>query len=261
LTRIRLIHWNITEAAERTSILKSAGYEIDYEPFTPQTLKRLKNNPPAAVVIDLSRLPRQGRDVAIRIRHAKATRNITIIFVEGDQEKVDQVKMHVPDALYTDYNQINKALRAAVTNPPKVTTIPKSIFELYRNVPLAKKLGVISNTTLTLIDPPEDFGRTLDELPRNVTIQRCLSDQSDVVISFVETQKDLSRITEIADKLRPSGKLWIAWRKKTSEGDAAVTQTTVRKIGLSLGLVDYKVCSIDANWTGLLFARRKPKQA
>jgi CheY-like chemotaxis protein len=242
--------------------LKSAGYEVDYEPFAPQTLKKLKNNPPAAVIIDLSRLPSEGRDVAIRIRHAKATRKIPIIFVEGDQEKVDKVKTHVPDALYTDYNQINRTLREALANPPKVTTIPKSIFEPYRNVPLAKKLGIKSNITLTLIDPPEDFARTLGELPRNVTIQRRLSDQSDVFISFVETQKDLNGVTEIADKLRPGGKLWIAWRKKTPEGATSVTQTTVRKIGLSLGLVDYKVCSIDATWTGLLFTRRhKPKQA
>jgi hypothetical protein len=38
-----------------------------------------------------------------------------------------------------------------------------------------------------------------------------------------------------------------------------LTQAVVRKIGLATGLVDYKVCAIDAVWSGLLFTRRKGK--
>jgi CheY-like chemotaxis protein len=260
LTHVRLIHWNATEAKERASILESAGYRVDYDPLAPQALRKLRNNPPAAVVIDLSRLPSQGRDMAINIRHAKATRNIPIVFVEGDQQRVNQVKTHLPDAIYTDYSQIRTVLREAVADPPTVKVIPKSIFEPYRHASLTKKLGIKPNTTLVLIDPPRDFTKTLGELPPSVTVQRQLSDQSDLIILFAETQKGLQdRITEIISKLEPRGKLWIAWRKKTSQTATAVTQTTVRKAGLALGLVDYKVCRIDATWTGLLFTRRKPK--
>jgi hypothetical protein len=35
----------------------------------------------------------------------------------------------------------------------------------------------------------------------------------------------------------------------------------VRQAGLASDLVDYKVSAIDATWTGLRFAVRKPKQA
>jgi CheY-like chemotaxis protein len=260
LPRVCLIYWNVIEAKQKASILESAGYEVDYEPLAPQMLRKLKSNPPAAVVIDLSRLPSQGRDIAISIRHAKATRNIPIVFVEGERQKVKQVKTHILDAFYTGYNQIHIALKEAIAHPPEVTVIPKSIFEAYRHASLVKKLGIKPNTTLVLINSPKDFTKTLGKLPRSVTIQKQLSHQSDLIILFAETLKDLqNRMNKITGKLEPRGKLWIAWRKKTPETATAVTQIRVRKAGLALGLVDYKVCSIDATWTGLLFARRKPK--
>jgi hypothetical protein len=31
----------------------------------------------------------------------------------------------------------------------------------------------------------------------------------------------------------------------------------VRERGLALGIVDYKICAIDATWSGLLFAKRR----
>jgi hypothetical protein len=51
--------------------------------------------------------------------------------------------------------------------------------------------------------------------------------------------------------------LWIAWPKKGSPQHAGLTQPAVRQAGLSNGWVDYKICSIDADWSALLFARRK----
>jgi CheY-like chemotaxis protein len=259
LTRIRLIHWNAAEAKGKASILASAGYEVDYEQFTSQTLKELKSNPPATVVIDLSRLPSQGRDVAVNIRHAKATRDIPIVFVEGDSQKLAQIKTFIPDAIYTDYNQIHIALKQAIANPPKVTVVPESVFEPYKHAPLQKKLGIKPNTTLALINPPKDFQKTLGILPEGVTILTQANKQANIIIPFTETQKDLQNdLTKIIPKLAPNAKLWIAWQKQTSKTATDVTQATVRKIGLAQGLVDYKVCSIDKTWTGLLFAKRKP---
>jgi len=262
LTHIRLIHWNAIEAKRKTSILESTGYEVEYTPSAPQTLRELRNSPPAAVVIDLSRLPSQGRDIAINIRHAKATRNIPIIFVEGDPKKVNQIKTHLPDALYTDYNQIHIALKEVIALPPKVTVIPKSIFEPYKHTPLAKKLGIKPNTTLALINPPKDFIKTLGTLPQGVTIQKQPFSQSDLIILFTETQDNLQdRTSEISTKLGSNGKLWIVWPKKASQKATDVTQASVRKTGLVLDMVDYKVASIDETWTGLLFAKHKPEKA
>jgi hypothetical protein len=53
------------------------------------------------------------------------------------------------------------------------------------------------------------------------------------------------------------GGLWLVWPKKTSGIVSDLTQAEVRSLGLSNGLVDYKVCSIDETWSGLKFAKRK----
>jgi hypothetical protein len=52
--------------------------------------------------------------------------------------------------------------------------------------------------------------------------------------------------------------LWILWPKKTSSRVSDLTQVTVRAAGLRVGLVDYKICSVDPVWSGLLFRRRRP---
>jgi hypothetical protein len=56
-----------------------------------------------------------------------------------------------------------------------------------------------------------------------------------------------------------TGSLWIAWPKKSSSLATDLTQQRVREIGLAAKLVDYKVCAIDATWSGLLFTRRRKK--
>lgn len=264
MTHFRLFHWNAAEAKQKISILESLGCQVDYQINAPQALKELKDKKTLTdgVIIDLSRLPMQGRDIALNIRHAKATRNIPIIFVEGDREKVKQVKTQVPDANYTNYSQIQDALKKAVADPPKVTTIPRSVFEPYKDVSLAKKLGIKPDTTLALIDAPVDFTQTLGALPANVRILKQFSPESKLTMLFVETQEGLqNQLTKIVSELQPNVKLWIAWRKKKAEKIASATQTTVREAGLAAGLVDYKIASVDTTWTALLFSRRKSKKS
>jgi hypothetical protein len=72
---LRLIHWNLTEAEEKARWLVLAGFSIQYDlPPFPELLRGISQNPPAAVLIDLSRLPSQGRDLGVALRQVKATR-------------------------------------------------------------------------------------------------------------------------------------------------------------------------------------------
>jgi len=263
MPRIRLIHWNQAEAKQKAQTLQSLGYTVDYASLAPQTLKELKNNPPDIIIIDLTRLPMQGRDIAIHIRHNKQTRNVPIIFVEGEPQKLAQIKTQLPDATYTNYSQIHTALKQTLAHPPKITIIPTSIFEQYKHTPLAKKLGIKPNTTIALINPPEDFQKTLGTLPQNVTILEKPTNKADTTIWFAKSQENLeTNITKTAKTLAPNAKIWIAWPKKqaqTAETATDLTQTTVRKTGLAHGLVDYKICAIDQTWSALLFTKRKNK--
>jgi hypothetical protein len=51
--------------------------------------------------------------------------------------------------------------------------------------------------------------------------------------------------------LDPAGGLWIAWPKRSSGVATDLDENRVREIGLAAGLVDNKVCAIDATWSGL----------
>ena len=76
---------------------------------------------------------------------------------------------------------------------------------------------------------------------------------------FPKSARDLEqRIDLLADQVECGG-LWIAWPKQASGVKTDITQTIVRKVGLAAGLVDFKICSIDATWSGLKFARRRNK--
>jgi hypothetical protein len=75
------------------------------------------------------------------------------------------------------------------------------------------------------------------------------------VNSTAELEWEIRRISGVASGVP----MWIAWRKKTAARAprAGPTESAVREAGLAAGLVDYKVCAIDATWSGLLFAQRK----
>jgi hypothetical protein len=57
--------------------------------------------------------------------------------------------------------------------------------------------------------------------------------------------------------VEPGGRLWICWPKQTSPLARDLAQDAVRAGALERGWVDFKVCAVDADWSGLCFARRK----
>ncbi|MCI0693450.1 hypothetical protein L0337_15770 [candidate division KSB1 bacterium] len=261
MPRVQLIHWNAPEAKERAGRVKSAGYEVAYEmPQGMNLFRKLRNDPPIAVVIDLSRLPMQGRDVALGLRHYKTTRHLPIVFVEGDPEKVAHIKDKVPDAVYTTWTKIRSALKRAIAHPPQAPVVPKSLLDGYAGQPLVKKLGIKTNTVVALVDAPPDFKKILGTLPDGVRLREQARGQCAVMLWFVRSRKDLKRCVERMATRTDFGSLWIVWPKKTSSLRADLTQQVVRQTGLAEGLVDYKICAIDATWSGLLFTRRKAQK-
>jgi|GEM_PF-3342040 len=100
MEKILLVHWNAEEAEERAQRLRGAGFEAT--PCSSQGgegFRELRASPPDAVVVDLSRLPSHGREVAAFLRRQKATRHVPIAFVGGAPEKVARVRELLPDAV------------------------------------------------------------------------------------------------------------------------------------------------------------------
>lgn len=257
--RVCLIHWKAEEAKEKIAKLRAAGYEVDYDEPTPGSLRDFMNNPPAAFVIDLSRMPMQGRDVAMVLRGRKTTRHTPLVFVEGEPEKVERIKNQLPDAVYTTWNRIRGSLKAAIANPPASPVVPASNLAGYSGTPLPKKLGIKPKSVVALVGAPKEFEQTLGELPEGVKLKKQATATCDLIIWFVRMRAELyDRIKEMGE-LTGAGGLWIAWPKKASGVASDMSENIVRETGLASGLVDYKVCAIDATWSGLKFAQRKAK--
>jgi len=239
--------------------LRSAGYEVANEALSPASFKEMRENPPDAVVIDLSRIPSQGRDVGLGIRKYKDTRHVPLVFVEGNPDKVKRVQEFLPDAVYTTWDRILDGLEQAIAHPPKAPVVPSSTMAGYLGAPLPKKLGIKSNAVVYLIGAPKGFETSITKLPEGVSFVRNVPEHNDLAIWFVRSQKDLVRhIKQVKSRIGKGG-LWIAWPKKASGVTSDLSQAVVRKKGLSNGLVDYKVCSVDKTWSGLKFALRPQK--
>lgn len=258
--RVRLIHWKPEEAEAGIERLTAAGYDVDAAPVGAGFLRELRQRPPAAVVIDLSRLPAQGRDVGAAMRQSKSTRRIPIVFVGGEPEKVERFKKLLPDAAYTTWSRIRGSLKRAIGSPPAKPVVTESALAGYSGTPLAKKLGIKPDFTVILVGAPQDFEKTVSgDLPEGVKFRRQARGRCDLIIWFCKSQKELKTRVKALGELSGAGGLWIAWPKQTSGIRTDLTQTTVRARGLAVGLVDYKIAAIDATWSGLRFARRKSK--
>jgi len=255
---VRLIHWHAGEAGERAARLRAASWEVDASQFNgPAGLRSLRENKPLAVVIDLSRLPMQGRDVGLAVRQFKSTRFVPVVFVDGLPEKVARVRRSLPDAVFTSWETIRRDLKRAVAHPPRDVVAPGSLLAGYSGTPLAKKLGIKPDSVVALAGAPDGFEKTLGDLPGGVNIMTRATPSADLIVWFVRSRKELERGIRRMAGLTGKGGTWIAWPKKTSPLASDLTQAAVRKVGLASGLVDYKVCAIDADWSGLKFARRK----
>ena len=68
-----------------------------------------------------------------------------------------------------------------------------------------------------------------------------------------------AKLHDLKPLLAPSGFIWVSWPKKTSKVPTDITEDTIREVCLPMGLVDVKVCAIDATWSGLKLMRRKAR--
>lgn len=258
MKRIHLIHWNEIEAQERADRLRGLGYDVDYGMPNAAAIRALKENTPDVFIIDLSRLPSQGRDMGLVIRQSRVLRAVPIVFAGGQEDKIEMVKKFLPDAVYSAWADIRLALKSAIANPPSNPVVPRSALDGYAGAPLTKKLGLKPGCRVTLIDTPAGFKSLVGALPGGAKYVSRRSGAGDLIIWFAKTMVKLEReIGKIRMCMAPKAGLWICWPKKTSGVESDLSEKAVRRIGLASGLVDYKVCAIDETWSGLKFTRRK----
>lgn len=132
----------------------------------------------------------------------------------------------------------------------------------YSRTPLVTKLGIHPGARVALIRPPASFATTLGALPPGATLASPTGWRCDVVLLFAETRAQLADDLPLAlGGLAVAGGLWVAWPKRAAGVATDLTEDAVRASGLATGLVDNKVCAIDATWSGLRFVVRVARRA
>jgi len=250
---LQLFYWHAKEGEEHAARLGKFKVQLA-SAFSRELMMALRRNPPAVAIIDLSRIPSHGREVAMALRSYKDTRSVPIVFVGGEKDKVARTKELLPDAEFCAWDDLAKRLPDIMKRPIVAVSKRHTIMDAWAGAPLAKKLGIKSDSRVVLIEAPRGFKELL---PAEVKVRKGMKFRGSLTLWFVDSlallQEDLPAVLECAQ----NGNLWICWPKQGSGRSTDLRQTDVRREGLAKGWVDYKICSIDATWSGLLFSKRK----
>lgn len=253
---VRLVHWNEDEGLERHQQLEALGFDAAFDFGDGLFVIRLiKSTLPDAVVIDLSRIPSHGRDIANSIRSAKYSRHIPIVFVDGEPEKVKKTKQLIPDATYTSWGRIKPALSKAIAKPVKNPVVPNHHLAWGKST--VEKLGVNAGFKVAMLASPKGFVDTLKPWPAKVKFTARPETDADLYMAFSKSAHELQAHLIAMQPIRGKHTLWLLWPKKASGVKSDIDGNKVRNAGLASGWVDFKVCSVDETWSGLGFKRKK----
>ncbi|HEY0470221.1 MAG TPA: DUF3052 domain-containing protein [Kribbella sp.] len=126
----------------------------------------------------------------------------------------------------------------------------------YSGKPLATKLGIKPEHSVVLDNAPAGF--VVEGLPDGITpITRLGRSAYDVILAFCPDRARLAkRLPVLLPRTATAGMIWVAWPKRSSGVPTDLDENGIRELALPLGVVDVKVCAIDATWSGLKLVRR-----
>jgi len=254
---VKLLSWHEDIAAKAAS-LRQRGLKIDAAPLnkTPGLIGELAHLNPAVLVLDLDKLPSNSREIAEALRSSKSAHHIPILFAGGQPEKTERLRSENPNACYATWAEAPRALANLLQHPPSTPAAapPRN----FSSTPLLKKLGISASMEVALIAAPDAFEEFLGDLPENTVFTSRIRPTTSLALCFIRSLADLAATLDLLT-LRLPGQVsvWIVHPKRTARHPVDFNQNHVRDHALAAGLVDYKVCSIDNDWSALKFAWRK----
>lgn len=152
-----------------------------------------------------------------------------------------------------------------------MTQIPASG---YSATPLLKKLGIKPGMQLLFLQAPADYCAALAAQQAALYQDPILHCQiapdsnTDWVQLFVTEHTQLALLLpQLRACLKPDAVIWVSWpklaaKRQTAIREALIREDHIRDIALPLGLVDIKVCAVNAVWSGLkLMLRRELRES
>jgi len=80
----------------------------------------------------------------------------------------------------------------------------------------------------------------------------------DLAHLFTNSRDELfGKLAKLRHVIKQDGTIWVSWYKKAAKLRTEITEENIREAAFPLGLVDVKVCAVDAKWSGLKLVIRK----
>ncbi|KTE37885.1 MULTISPECIES: DUF3052 family protein [unclassified Sphingopyxis] len=126
----------------------------------------------------------------------------------------------------------------------------------YSGTPLAKKLSLKDGMTAWFHAMPDSVREEIGDVALD---ERAAPEAGLQAAHIFSTERaELTRLlAELRTLIDPAGFVWVSWPKKASKVATDITEDVIRDICLPMGLVDVKVCAVDAVWSGLKLMIRK----
>ncbi len=125
----------------------------------------------------------------------------------------------------------------------------------YSGTPLGKKLSLRDGMRVQFVNMPTEVRDEIAEWAPNLVEGE---DPPDAIHLFETRRAALqSAVQQARAEIVQNGMIWVSWPKRASKVDTDITEDVVREIALPLGLVDVKVCAVDAVWSALKLVIRK----
>jgi hypothetical protein len=118
--------------------------------------------------------------------------------------------------------------------------------------PLYRKLGLRAGFHVKLIHAPDHYPQLIHEIYNKLIIHGRTGKELDFIHFFPKTIAELERVLpRLKSEIKKNGMIWISWYKTSSVRKSELSENLIRDTALACGLVDIKVCAIDADWSGL----------
>jgi hypothetical protein len=131
----------------------------------------------------------------------------------------------------------------------------------YSGKSLREKLGVKTEQRTWRFQMPLSVAREIEESGCVPVLLETPQPGLEMAHLFVSQRRELlTHLPRLRQLLAPAGTIWVSWPKKSSRVETDLTDNVVRNEALALGLVDIKVCAVDAVWSGLKLVIRKSER-
>lgn len=128
----------------------------------------------------------------------------------------------------------------------------------YSGTPLAQKLGLKRGIRAWFCGMPDSVRAEIDPEALGIEEYEAACTGLQAAHIFVTERAKLDRELEaLLSLIERNGFIWVSWPKKAARMETDITEDVIREVALPKGLVDIKVCAVDATWSGLKLVIRK----